>query len=254
MQACAAGQFSPLRLRAGQCEEIELPRQLALGIASGTTFSSTRLPLAAGDLWLLFSDGVTEARDPAGNEYTTSRLAASVPAGAGPQEAIDAVAVSLCQFTAKAGSHDDATLIAAQWRGAPPPASWTIEARPEDLKTARGLIERWAHFVGFPEADVGCMVLGADEAAANIIRHAYCGEKGSIDYAVGLEEGGDTLVIRMRDHGKPVSPECLKGRELADVKPGGLGLHFMRCTFDEVRFESHPDGTTLHLRKRLHRA
>lgn len=254
VQACAAGQFSPLRLRAGRCEEISLPRQLALGIAPGTSFSSSRHPLDLGDLWLLFSDGVTEARDPGGNEYTISRLAASLPPGAGPQEAIDAIAASLCQFTAKVGSHDDATLIAAQWRAAPPPDSWTIPARPEDLKTARNLIERWAHFVGFSEDEIGCLVLGADEAAANIIRHAYCGQEGSIDYAVALDEDGGALVIRMRDHGKPVSPECLKGRELADIKPGGLGLHFMRSTFDEVRFESHPDGTTLHLRKRLRHA
>lgn len=254
VQACAAGQFSPLRLRAGKWEEIPLPRQLALGIAPGIAFSATRLDLVPGDLWLLFSDGVTEARDPSGNEFTTARLAASLPTIPSPQKSIEAVVTSLCQFTGKAGSHDDATLIIAEWRAAPPPTSWTIPAKPEALKMAREIIERWAQFAGLPDADVGCLVLGADEAAANVIRHAYCGAEGTIEYSAGIEDDGESLVIRMRDHGKPVSEECLKGRELEDVKPGGLGLHFMRCTFDEVRFEPHPDGTTLHLRKSLRRA
>lgn len=254
VQACAAGQFSPLRLRAGRWEEIPLPRQLALGIAPGIAFSSTRQPLVPGDLWLLFSDGVTEARDPAGNEFTIPRLTAMLPTASSPQQSIEAIVTSLCQFTGKAGSHDDATLIVAEWRAAPPPSSWTIPAKPEALKAAREIIERWAHFAGLPDADIGCLVLGADEAAANIIRHAYCGAEGTIEYSAAIEEGGDALIIRMRDHGKPVSEECLKGRELEDVKPGGLGLHFMRSTFDEVRFEPHPDGTTLHLRKRLPRA
>jgi len=251
LQACAAGQFSPLLVRAGRCEEIHLPRQLALGIQPGQLFTSTRHHLIKDDLWLMFSDGVTEARDHGGNEYSMQRLAAALPPDATPKRTIDAIVADLCQFTGKAGSHDDATLIASQWRGTPPAASWTIPASPNNLKTARDLIDRWARFAGFSEEDAHCMVLGADEAGANIIRHAYAGGEGTIEYSASIEDDGQALVIRMRDYGKPVSAECLKGRPLDDIRPGGLGLHFMRCTFDDVRFESHPDGTTLHLRKRL---
>lgn len=251
LQACAAGQFSPILLRSGRCEEIPMPRQLALGIRSGTVFTATRHRLIEGDLWLMFSDGVTEARDRQGNEYTIGRLASSLLPDATPKNAVDAIVSSICKFTGNAGSHDDATLIAAQWRGMPPPSSWTISAKPENLRTTREYIERWARFAGFPDKDGHGMVLGVDEAGANVIRHAYGGESGTIEYNVAIEDDGETLAITMRDYGKPVPAEQLKGRELEDVRPGGLGLHFIRCTFDETRFESHPDGTTLHLRKRV---
>lgn len=254
VQACAAGQFPPLRLRDGQAGEVPLPRQLALGIAPGIGFVATHLDLVPGDLWLLFSDGVTEARDPSGDEFALARLRDSLTQAPTAHGAIDSVVASLRQFTGKAGSHDDATLIVAEWRGAAPPASWTIPAQPEALKTSRDIIERWAHFAGLPDADVGCLILGADEAAANIIRHAYRGAEGTIEYSAAIDDDGQSLAIRLRDHGTPVSEERLKGRDIEDVRPGGLGLHFMRCTFDEVRFEPHPDGTTLHLRKKLPRA
>jgi len=53
------------------------------------------------------------------------------------------------------------------------------------------------------------------------------------------------LEIRIRDFGSGTDPVHFKPRELADVRPGGLGIHFIRSAMDRVEYETPPDGGTL---------
>lgn len=103
---------------------------------------------------------------------------------------------------------------------------------------------------GFTEETVGQLVLAIDEACTNIHRYAYEGRRdGKIEVDVIVES--DVWEVRLRDHGKKCDPSKLKGRELDDVRPGGLGLFFIRQAFDEVHFDqSAEEGTCLILRKR----
>ena len=57
--------------------------------------------------------------------------------------------------------------------------------------------------------------------------------------------------VRLHDYGKKCNPSQLKGRELSDIRPGGLGLFFIQKAFDEVHFDhSQEKGTYLVLRKK----
>jgi anti-sigma regulatory factor (Ser/Thr protein kinase) len=64
--------------------------------------------------------------------------------------------------------------------------------------------------------------------------------------------GGDSVFeVVLRDYGQKCDPKKLKGRELEDIKPGGLGLFFIRQAFDEVIFDPAIEvGTRLVLRKK----
>lgn len=95
------------------------------------------------------------------------------------------------------------------------------------------------------------IVLAVDEACANIIRHSY---EGAVDKPIlcegQLEDG--TISFILRDFGKKVDPSCIQSRDLGDVRPGGLGVHFMRKVMDTVEFEDcGAGGTCLTMRKRL---
>jgi anti-sigma regulatory factor (Ser/Thr protein kinase) len=39
------------------------------------------------------------------------------------------------------------------------------------------------------------------------------------------------------DQGPAVDPEKLRGRRLDEIKPGGLGLHFIRQSMDTVEYQ-----------------
>ena len=55
------------------------------------------------------------------------------------------------------------------------------------------------------------------------------------------------------DFAAPVDESALKGRDLDDIRPGGLGVHLIRTIMDEVQFVTPPAGVgnLLQLRKRL---
>ncbi|HOV87481.1 MAG TPA: ATP-binding protein [Syntrophobacteraceae bacterium] len=124
------------------------------------------------------------------------------------------------------------------------PVFLEVPSDPASLFLVRCLTDRLTQRLGFPQSEVDRVVLAVDEACANIIRHAYGGRLGErihLTYLVGEER----LEIRIRDFGSGTDPVHFKPRELADVRPGGLGIHFIRSAMDRVEYETPPDGGTL---------
>lgn len=78
-----AGHLYPWVVRArGTVATIPNPaRPLGLGLPA--TFRTVVAPLETGDLWVLVSDGIVEARSPAGEEFGFERLEALLAEGAG---------------------------------------------------------------------------------------------------------------------------------------------------------------------------
>jgi sigma-B regulation protein RsbU (phosphoserine phosphatase) len=77
LQYCNAGHNPPLvyRRTAGAEEVYWLqPTGAAIGLVEFSQFKSEAVPLAPGDRLLFYTDGVTEARNPQGEEFTSARL------------------------------------------------------------------------------------------------------------------------------------------------------------------------------------
>jgi len=99
-----------------------------------------------------------------------------------------------------------------------------------------------------PEMEAELMVLALDEACTNIIRYAYGGcTKRMI--RLSLEKGRHGIRCTLRDYGKSCDPATIRGRDLTDFRPGGLGVRILHCAFDTVVFEPQPRGTLLTLAK-----
>ncbi len=121
----------------------------------------------------------------------------------------------------------------------------------EALCVVRSMLQRAAEVMQFPEADARAIVRSVDEALANVIRHAYEGREGlpiELDCR-RLWSGGDSSVpygveIVIKDTGLPAKPEKLRSRPLDEIRPGGLGIHFMKQSMDIVEF-SREDGKNL---------
>lgn len=88
--------------------------------------------------------------------------------------------------------------------------------------------------------------LACDEAATNIIEHAYGGEDRGVITAA-WEITADAFVVALHDTGRPFDPDQI--RPVAAIQPntavdevsiGGLGLHFMRELMDELYFHFDP--------------
>ncbi len=85
------------------------------------------------------------------------------------------------------------------------------------------------------------IVLAIDEACQNIIRHAYRGECDD-QIILHIELTDHSLVVVLEDLAPPVSPDCMNPRAFEDLRPGGLGCHFIRHVMDTVTIGPSPTG------------
>jgi serine/threonine-protein kinase RsbW len=115
----------------------------------------------------------------------------------------------------------------------------------DSLESIGEFSSRAAKEAGFDDNSVYEVQLAVDEAATNIIEHAYGGE-GMGDILISYEVAPETLILRLHDHGKPFDPKLVKNPrlhlKLEDVSSRGLGIFWMRKLMDEVRFEFSLDG------------
>ena len=124
----------------------------------------------------------------------------------------------------------------------------TVPADGRYLAMIRAFVAEAAAAGGFDEQFGREAALGLCEAVSNVIRHCYRGSCQPITIRCTLAP--DWLELRLRDYGPKPDPARLQGRDLDDVRPGGLGLHIIRRTMDQVDFDlSPPEGTELRMVK-----
>jgi phosphoserine phosphatase RsbU/P len=249
LQVCAAGQFPPLHQSGTHWTTFAMSNHLPLGISSGIVYRATKAELKPGESWLLVSDGITEGRNQAGEDYSMERFRESLPLGQSPEQTVVAAISAWRQYLNGAPQHDDASLLLLRWRGRAPASDLETLCCPENLCLGREFVERWAVFAGFDDVTVGQIVMACDEAASNVFRHAYQAHPGPLTLHAEVDQ--DALTIQISDRAKPVDVTQLKGRELSDLRPGGLGTFIMSKVFDEVKYAPMEVGTSLTLRKKL---
>lgn len=116
----AGAGHNPPRIRrstkSNAIEELSGARELPLGIAEKVRFEETSTRLQPGDLLLLYTDGITEARQPGGGQmFGESRLDETLTAAPDdPGWAIAALVEAVERFTHHSPAADDRTLVAAR--------------------------------------------------------------------------------------------------------------------------------------------
>lgn len=125
-----------------------------------------------------------------------------------------------------------------------PPDETGLELRcwskAENLSAIRACVERFAATAGFDEERQARIALAVDEAIANIIRHSYKGRPdGPILLRLEPLPGGGVRV-KLEDEGETFDPCAIAPRDLNEVKPGGLGIHIIRSTFDRCSWTPRP--------------
>lgn len=126
----------------------------------------------------------------------------------------------------------------------------TIPGQPRFLYVVRSAVYPLAMDAGYGKKGARQIVLAVDEACSNIIKHAYGGGSDR-PIAITVTDGPDAFTVRLRDQGAKADSATFAPRDLADIRPGGLGMHFIRQVFDGVTYDtSHAQGTELILEKR----
>lgn len=125
-----------------------------------------------------------------------------------------------------------------------------LNAEPAILRLIRERVSAWCRLEGVDTSLTDRICLAIDEAAANIIRHAYADRSGTLRLTGTSDKADDRhrLLLMLEDDGKQVPLSTIHSRDLDQVRPGGLGVHLIQEVMDETCW-THRDGggTTLRM-------
>jgi sigma-B regulation protein RsbU (phosphoserine phosphatase) len=115
---CNAGHNAPLLVSPSGIRRLETGG-VVLGLFDHASFDQETVIMQPGDYIVVFSDGVTEALNPAGEEFTDERLVEFVNGqrGSPPQDVLDALLAEVRTFCADATQSDDVTAVMVRFNG-----------------------------------------------------------------------------------------------------------------------------------------
>ncbi len=113
-----AGHLPPLKInKHGAHQRIEWmqgAKQPPLGILPSVKYTSQELPLREGDMFLLYTDGITEARGSHNKEFGAKRLKQmATKKTETPAELVESIFSEVQGFSKTTAQHDDITLVSA---------------------------------------------------------------------------------------------------------------------------------------------
>ena len=126
-------------------------------------------------------------------------------------------------------------------------------SNPELLGVVRSAVCALSESIGFSAEASRAVIRAVDEGLANIMRHAYNGERDlpihltCWSVASGIPKAAKAAIeIEITDRGVPIPDGKLNAPRSRELRPGGLGLEWMRKSMDVVQHSRK--GKTNYLR------
>ena len=250
----AGGHHLPLHVPAGEGPSPVGRVGTALGLIDELEVWDTTVRLGIGDLLVMTTDGVLEARDRdgdlVGEDFLDDLVSGHAPDGAeavagaieravlaiGGGRARDDVALLVAEVVADRGHIDTvAQLDSAELAG---PFDERYPADVRSVTVARRAVAAWLAAQPVDHARVPDLVLAVTELATNAVRAA----RTAVDVRCWLTE--DALMAEVTDDGPGFDAEFPRHvRELDLLAERGRGLFLVDALVDECTIESGPNGT-----------
>jgi len=246
-----AGHQPPmLQYADGHFEEI-LGQSPPLGIMPDVEFPETSFNLDNGTLYI-YTDGVTESQQDGkmlGEEGFQSMI------NAHRDKPVTARIAAMFESLQREGRelHDDVTVLVIENKPQTPSLSLTVPAKASYLKQLRDSARDVVMTAGSNKEQADSIILAISEAASNVIKHAYKDDEGNIELNIHVDTHitPSQLVITLRDYAETIDINEIRSRALDDVRPGGLGVHFMKQLMDNLVYTVPEDGRGNRLEMRI---
>jgi serine/threonine-protein kinase RsbW len=112
----------------------------------------------------------------------------------------------------------------------------TIPSHPKYLSMVRAATVNMGKLYGMEDPVIEDVKLAVDEACSNVIKHAYRGDT-SKKIVIKYKIMQNNFLVIIEDSGIKAHLKSIKGRNLDDVRPGGLGIHFIKRVFDIFKLD-----------------
>ena len=266
MAYCNAGHNPPLLIsgKGNRVGLLPVDSNIPAGVMSGWEYTPQDTTIDSGTTIFLYTDGLNEAENSTHGQFGDERMMETAQAVCAdgrpsPQALVDKMVAAVRAFVGDAEQSDDLTMMAIQYS---PKTAADGQRRhsvtlPNDVDTVPQLpqfINAVAEDAALDASQTMSLNLAIEEAVVNVMQYAYPeGTKGTVNIVATIADGLLTFVIS--DSGKPFDPTAKADVDTtlpAEERPiGGLGIHLVRQTMDDITYERKGNKNILTLRKSL---
>ncbi|HEX5412264.1 MAG TPA: PAS domain S-box protein [Terriglobia bacterium] len=216
---------------------------LPLGVREGEIYDQVSVSFTPGDLFFFYSDGITEARNDAGELFGVERLLETIKANSRlePASFIEAIRDSVVDFSGGESLADDLTGVAVrveQREIAVAREDLEIRSDLRYLGQAREFVNSFCRNLPGPPLShdsINALELAVNEAACNIMKHAYHGRSDRWIYLEG-EAFPSRVALRLYHLGDSFDPSELAPPALDGSRESGFGAYIISKSTDDVRY------------------
>lgn len=237
----------------GEVEALPKIPGMALGVMEDFTFVCASVKLRAGDSLVMYTDGVTEAMNPAGDLFNEERLENILRGfdGKAAQDEARQILRSTRQFVNGASQSDDITILVIKYLDQKQ-LEYRLKNKLAEIPALAQAIEIFAEANNLPDQAIFQVNLSLDELLTNTISYGFP-EGGEHEITVRIALRGETLVVETRDDGmafnplEQAEPDISQGIEERPI--GGLGIHLVRNMMDEIEYSREENQNLLVMKK-----
>ena len=232
---------------------------LLLGCFKDTYVKDEEITLNKGDSIILYTDGVTEARNINGDFFGEQRLL-NVANKEDYTCIIDfhhSLKDEIAEFVQEAPQSDDITFVTMKYRGNNYAyKEKKFSAKKENILGMLNFIEEFGNENNFPESFKNKLVIVGDELLSNIVKYGYEDNGGEIFVRLLFNKDNNEFVLTIIDRAKAFnqlevdnSPYDANGNK--PLKVGGLGLLIVKKIMTEYAYDRINGKNILVLKKRF---
>lgn len=243
-QFANAGHNLPYVRRGEDVEQLHA-RGMPLGLMPGSVYEEHETVIGPGEIVLLYSDGITEQHDAAGEMFGFPRTSALVATADTGQTLVDAAVQALSGFSAGVEQEDDITLVTLQRGrrgGAVETVSFTVRSQQGNERAAMDRVAEIAAR-GLSGTRLDALKTAVSETVMNAIEHGNRCD-AALDVLLAVRRTSEYVTVEVADYGRGVRDEAVApdlDLKLAGLQtPRGWGLFLVHELVDRV--EEFVDG------------
>ena len=237
----AVNQHSAVSIQPSKVRCLQMEPNIPLGYDGRYCFVEQGCMLGEGDTLVLYTDGVTEARNERREMLGLKRWSDIVAKNEDLPNAIK-------HFIGQADPTDDITLMTICKKSPVLPMTINVPCREDQWPVLRNAIHSFGLCIGMERKALKKYEVAAEEAVVNILHYSRATE---IEMVLSSQDSAFT--IQLMDDGLPFDPteHTPNNKTIDERQIGGMGIHLIRQIVDEMHYERKKEKNILRMVKLL---
>lgn len=245
---CNAAHMPPLvRSVDGSVRRITMVPNIPLGYDEEFRFAEEGCMLGADEKLVLYTDGVTEARDVTRKMMGKQQWVEIVSHDSDLLEAVK-------RYVGDAEPTDDITLMTICKKSSVRPISLCVPNSKEQWPLLRRTLHEYGVCLGMEIRALKKFEIAFEEAVVNIMNHSHATEIEMIIQRLQDENQTPELCVTLTDDGEAFDPtknESNTSKDIDEMPVGGLGISILQHIVDELHYQRTNERNQLTMTKKL---